>query len=224
MSKISICFISDTHNQHKKIKELPDADVIVHSGDFTSMGHEHEIRNFFKWFSNLNQYKYKIIIAGNHDLLFEKNSSLAKTLIPDNVTYLEDSGIILNGIYFYGSPVSLPFFNWAFNRSEEKLKKHWEAIPDDVDILITHTPPYKIRDFAKFGTKTHCGSKSLYNEIIERIKPLISTFGHIHSGYGITDINNIKFINASMLNDSYIYKNKPILVEINNNIVNIITE
>ena len=221
---MKIVFISDTHNKHKKIKELPNADVIVHSGDFTSMGYEYEILNFFKWYSNLNQYKYKIFIAGNHDILFEKNSSLAKTLIPDNIIYLEDNGIVLDDIHFYGSPVSLPFYNWAFNRTEEILKKHWEAIPNNVDVLITHTPPYKIRDFAEFGTKNHCGSKSLYNEIIKRIKPKISCFGHIHSEYGITDINNIKFINSSMLNDDYIYQNKPILVEIKNKIVNVITE
>ena len=72
---MKICIISDTHNKHKYL-ELPDADIIIHCGDFTSMGKEHEIKNFMKWFSELKQYQHKLIIAGNHDWLFETNGLL----------------------------------------------------------------------------------------------------------------------------------------------------
>lgn len=70
-----ICVISDTHSKHKHLGKLPDADVIIHCGDMTSVGKEHEIRNFFKWFSKLDQFKHKICIAGNHDWLFETSRS-----------------------------------------------------------------------------------------------------------------------------------------------------
>lgn len=212
---MKLCIISDTHGKHKHLK-LPDADTIIHCGDSTSVGKEHEIHNFMKWFSKLDQYKYKIIIAGNHDWLFERNRSLAKTHIPENIYYLEDSEVIIEGIKFYGSPVQKIFFNWAFNRSEAVLANHWAAIPDDTDVLITHSPPYGIGDYVSNGYSTDGpqGSPSLYKEVVERIRPKIHCFGHIHEGYGIKELDDIKFINASNLDGDYYCVNEPILVEI----------
>jgi Icc-related predicted phosphoesterase len=211
-----LCIISDTHNKHKRIKNLPNADVIIHCGDMTSMGYEHEIISFLKWFSKLSQYKYKIFVAGNHDWLFEKNGLLARSLVPDNVIYLEDNGIEIEGKYFYGSPVQSPFENWAFNRPEEKLKQHWEAIPDNVDVLITHSPPYGFGDYTPM-TKDHVGSPSLREEVLTRVKPTVHCYGHIHDGYGIRVVENTTptlFVNASILNDDYIRTYDPILIEI----------
>ncbi|MDA3781465.1 MAG: metallophosphatase domain-containing protein [Bacteroidales bacterium] len=212
---MKLCIISDTHGKHKQL-ELPDADMIIHCGDSTSMGKEHEIHKFMKWFSKLEQYKYKIIIAGNHDWLFERNRLLAKTHIPDNIHYLEDSEVIIEGIKFYGSPVQKIFYNWAFNRSEAVLANHWKAIPDDVDVLITHSPPYGIGDYVYNGYSNdgNQGSPSLYKEIFERIRPKIHAMGHIHEGYGIKTIDGIKFINASNLDGNYYCVNKPVVVEI----------
>ena len=83
---MKLVIISDTHGKHEELtQDLPDADTIIHCGDFTSLGEEYEIIEFMKWYSNLSQYKYKLIIAGNHDWLFERNGSLAKSLIPDNL-------------------------------------------------------------------------------------------------------------------------------------------
>jgi len=221
MKKFSLVIISDTHNKHKRLSKLPAADVIIHCGDFTSVGYEHEIQNFMKWYSSLNQYMYKIFIAGNHDWLFERNNLLAKSLIPENIIYLEDSGIEIKGIKFYGTPVSKPFCNWAFNRPEEKLAQYWQAIPDNTDVLITHTPPYSIMDWVD-RNKSHEGSPSLYKEVLERVKPLVLTFGNIHSGHGVKVIENTTFINASNLDEDNMCVYEPILIEIINNSVNVI--
>jgi Icc-related predicted phosphoesterase len=177
------------------------------------MGYDHEVKNFMKWYSKLNQFQYKIIIAGNHDMLFEKEGLYARSLIPDNVIYLEDSGVEINGINFYGTPVTKPYGNWAFNRPEEKLEKYWNAIPDDTDVLITHSPPFMIGDYIPHN-KRHGGSPSLYKEIVERIKPKIHCFGHIHQGSGTKFIENTVFINASNLNGVYEYVHKPYFIEI----------
>lgn len=209
---VRICFISDVHNKYKKVI-LPDADIIVCAGDMTSLGKEHEIRNFLTWYSKLNQYKYKIFIAGNHDFLFERDRIFAKSLIPDNIIYLEDSGIEVMGLKFYGTPVNIIFYNWAFNRSEEKLKQHWEGIPDDTDILVTHNPAYGVLDNCNYDPK-RLGSPSLYMEITNRIKPLIHVCGHIHSGHGTKVIENTLFINACILNEDYEVEYNPVLVEI----------
>lgn len=210
---MKICIISDTHNKHKRLSNLPEADVIIHCGDMTSVGHNHEIKDFMKWYGGLKQYKYKICIAGNHDWLFETNRVLALENVPINVIYLEDSGVEIEGVNFYGSPVQLPFMNWAFNRPEPKLIQHWAAIPDNTDVLITHSPPYAIMDLGRYNMK-HAGSPSLYYEVVERIKPKIHCFGHIHSDYGRKNIEDTIFINASNLNDDYMCVNDPVLIEI----------
>ena len=209
---MKLCIISDTHNKHKRLSTLPEADVIIHAGDFTSMGHSHEIVNFMQWYSNL-PFKHKIIIAGNHDWLFETHRLLALEKIPKGVTYLEDSGVEIDGIKFWGTPVQLPFNNWAFNKPEYKLIPHWQAIPDDTDVLITHCPPHTIFDWSIYDN-IHTGSPSLYFEVVERIKPKVHCFGHIHGGYGIKVIENTTFINASNLDEDYICVNNPVVIEI----------
>lgn len=214
MKKISIIIISDTHNKHKQLGILPDADVIIHCGDFTSIGREHEIRNFFKWFSNLNQYKHKIIIAGNHDMMFESNGMHARSLVPPNVIYLQDNFINIEGYNFYGTPVQKIFGNWAFNKTDESLEKYYKEIPENTDILITHNPPYMVGDYVPFS-KSNQGSISLFNEIVNRVKPILSCYGHIHEGRGVKVIDGITFINASNLDDNYDCVYKPTLIEIN---------
>lgn len=209
---MKLCIISDTHNKHKRLSKLPEADVIIHCGDMTSMGHSHEIVDFMKWFSKLN-YQYKICIAGNHDWLFDTNRLIAREKVPENVIYLEDSGVEIEGIKFWGTPVQLPFNNWAFNKPEARLIPHWQAIPDDIDVLITHQPPYSIFDWSVYDLK-HTGSPSLYKEVVERIKPKVHCFGHIHSGYGVKIIENIKFVNASNLDEDYMCVNNPVVIEI----------
>jgi Icc-related predicted phosphoesterase len=209
---MKICIISDTHNYHKRLGKLPEADAIIHAGDFTSVGQSHEIVNFMQWYSKL-PYAHKIIIAGNHDWLFETARMLALEKVPEGVTYLEDNEVIIDGIKFYGTPVQKPFNNWAFNRPEEKLAQHWAAIPDDTDVLITHSPPYSIGDFVPWNGQHH-GSPSLYKEVVERIKPKYHIFGHIHEGYGIKTIESTTFINASNLDGDYKCVNLPVLIEI----------
>jgi len=208
---MKICIISDTHNKYNQLV-MPDADMIIHCGDATSVGYEYEVKNFFKWFSKLKQYKYKIVIAGNHDWFYERTPQFIREVVPNNVTYLEDSGAEIEGIKFYGTPVQLEFCNWAFNRSEEKLAKYWEAIPDDTDVVITHSPPFNILDYSPMCG--HKGSPSLANEITMRIKPKIHCFGHIHHSHGVVEQDGIKFVNASVLNDSYELVFEPIVVEI----------
>ena len=223
MKKITLVCISDTHNKHKHLGKLPDADIIIHCGDMTSMGREHEIRDFMKWFSGLNQYSHKICIAGNHDWLFDRNRLFAKSLVPKNVIYLEDKEVIIDDIKFYGTPVSLPFFNWAFNRPEEKLEQYWAAIPDDTDVLITHQPPYGIMDWSVYDKKA-TGSPSLYKEVLKRIKPKVHCFGHIHSGHGVKVIEDTTFINASNLDEDYMCVYDPVLIEINDGKVTILQQ
>jgi len=66
--KYKLTLISDTHNKHNRItQDLPGGDIILHCGDISSMGYEHEIEGFAHWFNKLDNYDHKIFIAGNHD-------------------------------------------------------------------------------------------------------------------------------------------------------------
>ena len=203
--------ISDTHGKHNELS-LPKADVIIHAGDICSRGYEQEVMDFLKWFDRLD-YKYKIFIAGNHDFLFERESDeVLQKLIPPGIIYLNDSAIEIEGIKIWGSPITPWFFNWAFNRNRgEAISRHWEIIPDDIRILVTHGPPFSILD--KTLKKEHVGCEDLLQKILE-IKPGFHLFGHIHEAYGIFKNNDTTFINASVLDANYNLRNEPVVFEI----------
>ena len=210
---MKFCIISDTHTKHKFIGiNKYEADVLIHCGDMTGNGGIKAITEFMEWFSSLDKFKHKIVVAGNHDWLFERANLRAREVVPDNVVYLEDEEVVIDGVKFYGTPVQKIFCNWAFNRSEPKMAQHWAAIPDDTDVLITHSPPYGILDNVPWSGNQ--GSPSLYKEVVERIRPKVHCFGHIHEGYGFKLMDDIKFVNASCLDGDYMAVNDPVIVEI----------
>lgn len=108
-SSVRIVIISDTHGTKKIPDILPDGDILIHSGDFTLHGRMSEIDSFNKILGDIkHRFKYIIVIAGNHELKLDpklngEKSVDAKKLL-DNCIYLEDSGIELLGIKFYGTP------------------------------------------------------------------------------------------------------------------------
>jgi len=111
--------------------------------------------------------------------------------------YLEDSSIQIEGYNIYGSPYTPEFCNWGFNVERgELLKKRWEKIPSNTDILITHGPPLGIGDITTEGI--HVGCTDLLHRV-EELEPKLHVFGHIHEAYGLYQLNNKKtiFANAS---------------------------
>jgi len=142
------------------------------------------------------------------------------------INYLDDSGVELYGLKIWGSPISPWFHDWAFNRWRNTgydnffqgdvingIKHHWDYIPDGTDILVTHGPPFghgdKLCDrFKVAGDSDRVGCIDLMNRIKE-VKPQLNVFGHIHEGYGITEDEHTKYINASCLNEAYKPVNAP---------------
>ncbi len=191
---MTIVCISDTHNLHNQTM-IPNGDILIHAGDISSVGDKEDFVNFNAWLGKL-PHKYKIIIGGNHDFYLEKEHLEAKILL-NNAIYLNDSGIEIGGLKIWGSPISPEFHDWAFNRKRgQEIRKHWELIPTDTDILITHCPPYGILDKTNDGRNEGC--RDLL-KIVNQIKPRLHIFGHIHEAYGQTKINDIIYVNASMV-------------------------
>ncbi|MGZ5285534.1 MAG: metallophosphatase domain-containing protein [Flavisolibacter sp.] len=206
---MKIVFISDTHGRHQQIK-LPKGDMLIHAGDVTYKGRKDEVQNFLKWFS-LQPFQHKIFIAGNHDFYLEslKDEELP-LLVPENVIYLKDSGISINGINIWGSPYTPVFYNWAFNRQRgAAIRKHWELIPPATDLLVTHGPAYGFLDLIM--NDQHAGCQDLLRTILT-IKPKVHVFGHIHESYGNISRSGIQFINASMVDELYRITNPPIVI------------
>ena len=208
-----IVIISDTHGQHGKLR-LPPGDILVHSGDFLS-GRLHEqgprLLEFNAWL-DLQPFKHKIVVAGNHDHLLGL-SDHAEEWRPKltNCIYLEDEGVEIEGVKFYGSPWTPDFFpeHWVFNqpRGAEKTVQRWAKIPDDTEVLITHGPPDKILDlcadiYAPY-TPVHVGCSDLRRRIRHLKSLKVHAFGHIHEGAGTIEEDGITFINASSLDDRY---------------------
>lgn len=189
---MKIICISDTHNRHRELN-LPSGDLLIHAGDFTDFGRPDEITDFINWFSQLD-YTHKILIAGNHDLILFP--SLVNQLDGNkNFIYLENKGIVIDGIQFYGSPHTLSYGVKTLD---------WTHIPNNTDILITHTPPFEIGDSIR-----NKGCINLKQRVLE-IKPKYHIFGHIHDGYGEYNQNGVEtlFINVALQND--VALNKPI--------------
>jgi Icc-related predicted phosphoesterase len=204
---MKVTAISDTHGKHTDI-ELSGGDVLIHAGDVSRRGSEKEIMNFLDWFDR-QQYGLKVFIAGNHDFFFEKKTNAEiQQLLPENVIYLNDSGCEAKGLKIWGSPVTPWYYNWAFNRQTgAEIRRHWDMIPTDTDILITHGPPRNILD--KTLQNQHVGCEDLLHRL-NQIHPAYHIFGHIHESFGIIENSGVHFINASVLDENYIYRNPPV--------------
>lgn len=138
LKKLVLC--SDTHELHRSLS-WPEGDILVHAGDFTMNGRPEKIEEFGKWL-HYSPFSAIIIIAGNHDILFQKKPEKAKKLLSkhDKIHYPEDSGCRVDGISFYGAawqPES--GYGWASTLdTEQESRKKWQSIPPGVQVLITH--------------------------------------------------------------------------------------
>jgi Icc-related predicted phosphoesterase len=96
---------------------------------------------------------------------------------------MEDELLPRQGIETYGSPWQPEFCNWAFNKNRgADIKEKWDLIPDTTDVLITHGPPKDILDLCAHGGRAGC--EMLRDAVVDRVKPRLHIFGHIHEGYG----------------------------------------
>ena len=232
---MKITFISDTHtymyDENYKELILPEGDVLCFSGDIMSSGHnEGELIHFLKWFSK-QPFNLKIFIAGNHDRYLENFPKLAEEIISNfieyGVVYLNNTSYEYNGVKFYGTPHQPYFCGWAFNvKDPDKLLTIYRQIPDNIDVLLTHCPPYGILDqshrpnyYSNPTGEEHLGSMALKELLAEKslnkTQPRVVAFGHIHGDGGKkVEINNTTYINASLCDENYDPTNEIITIEV----------
>lgn len=216
-----IVAISDTHLQHDF--QIPEGDILVHSGDLTFVGSIEEMTRAARWLWAVKLdrgFKDVIVICGNHDWLGEKDPVLTRLLFEERkITYLDQQAAVVQGLRFYGAPHTPRFFDWAFNVDRgPALEKIWSRIPDDTQILVTHGPPWGRLDVVNrplgemdnpnYGSnfwleKTHVGCQDLARRI-QQLKDLkLHCFGHIHAAGREVSADGVTFVNASVCNEKY---------------------
>ena len=221
--------ISDTHTKHNDIDFSDvgdDVQMIIHCGDFSHS--PQQVFSFCKWFEDLD-FKYKILIAGNHDEYIQTvgYETFKGYCEQKGIIYLEDTSVEIEGIKFHGSPWSCMFGDWAFMEDDLELEGiAWNKIPDDVQVLITHGPAKGVGDDVgayQDISNSNVGSSTLAYTINNRLNKLTHHFfGHIHCESGIYTIsnseNNYIACNASMSYEWYEKMNgqmkKPYIIEI----------
>lgn len=198
---MKILHLSDTHGCHRRLRNLPEADVVVHSGDFTMNGSEAEAIDFMNWFCDL-PYSHKVFICGNHDdCLYGANIDG----LDDNVHYLCNSGVEIDGLKFYGVPMFMG------DCITDRQSRNYARIPADTDILITHSPAYGILDF---DDGINYGSEEILHRLPSIPNLKAHLFGHIHAQHGIVSHNGITFSNGAIMNYDYSDLSKPRIIEL----------
>lgn len=238
--------ISDLHGA---FPELEGGDLLIVAGDLTARDRFEEYCEVFSKIAKA-KYKKKIVVAGNHDNLLQTDDWFAKMTIDfdylcDSGTEFsyhidgfpeEDEGFLPSGkrtLKIWGSPWTKTFPNMnphckAFTvDSEEELASKFSLIPEDTNILITHSPVYGILDKVKrYNSKGYwdpkkdsyenVGSKSLQNHIDWDFYLQLHVCGHVHEGYGQekgnTGIFSYHYVNCSIMNEVYDPVNQPIRV------------
>ena len=237
--KKRITHISDTHNKHKQLNgKLSGGDILIHSGDISSLGRKHEVEGFIDWFNKIDNYTHKIFIAGNHDMSFDRevllrskldyfdggrnnwdtpcadgkpewlNDLLAVELNP-GVWYLENSDVTIDGIKIWGSPITPSFgYGWAFNKNR------------GYDINeVWNTIPMDTNIVITHGPiHSYCdrtdrgglnvGCEQLYHRLNE-VKPQLHFSGHIHEAYGYRHTDWGYAFNGCSCDLGYMVNNMP---------------
>lgn len=207
--------ISDTHGDHEGL-DLPEGDVLIHAGDMTAHGRKSETQEFMKWLGS-RRFEHVVCIAGNHDAFMEEEPLFTEQFASENKVFLlNDSALEIDGVTFWGSPITPRFHDWSFMRDPgEPIEAHWNLIPDTTEVLVTHGPPYGILDQVERpdGRKEHTGCPSLLTRV-ESIKPKVHIFGHIHECYGNLQQGGIVYHNVCTMNQHYRRSHAPVVIDL----------
>lgn len=199
---IKVVCISDTHCQNP-LEFLPPGDLLIHAGDLTNLGTVAELERQIGWLKSIHGAIVKggfseiIVICGNHDGYFDVRSRSTHDRQQKNkldwgpIKYLEHSSatITIHGrtLNVYGAPQIPKCGGKEFAFQYPRGQDAWTGtIPDDVDVLVTHTPPKTHLDIP-LGADAGLGCEWLLKECW-RVKPTLHVFGHIHSGYGTQSV------------------------------------
>ena len=184
--------------------------MLIHAGDITFFSHQPAVLDDFNDWLGEQPHRYKVVIPGNHDSL------LTLPEYPSTITnahLLINSGIELGGLRIWGSPVTT-HADVAFGMPDlNERARLYSRIPDELDVLVTHGPPFRVLDSAP-GESHHGGCPQLRAAVIQK-QPRLHVFGHVHAGYGTRPTAHTMFINAALAGELGDLDKPPITLKIN---------
>ncbi len=233
---IRVITISDLHGNLPKIDD--SADIMIIAGDisplniqgFDNLMKEWIYDEFISWINDLNVEKV-FLVAGNHDFFFrkikKKELDKLQSITNSKLIYLENTTIEYidknKEVWtIFGTPYCHKFGNWPFMISDELLAEKFKEIPNKIDIIISHDPPYGVglhdcslqNPYSSAVGPLHLGNKPLRNRISE-IDFGILIAGHIHSGdKNITEFGKGRVVNVSILDEHYNLNYPALIMEI----------
>lgn len=221
-NKLKIWHFSDTHTFEDMLTIPDNIDIVLFSGDCSNprntLDNSFEVLRFLKWYGQL-PIKYKIFVAGNHDVSIERKLVNQQDFINNDIIHLWNDIVNIENLKIYGSPYTPSFgIGWAFNKDRAKIGQIWDTIPEDTDIIVTHGPPKGVLDlyYDRENKLEFFGDLALKKRI-RQINPKLVCFGHIHNYDNINNQGFVKFADHET-----IYSNGSIVTDgrfgqINNN-------
>jgi hypothetical protein len=147
---INIVCISNTYQERPA---LPHGHILIHAGDLTATGSLAELDITLKWL-HAQPHAIKIAIAGKNDFYLDHfargsrrwEAGIKPKVRWGGVVYLQHEHATFRcpdgrKVTIFGSPfspVTTPSAGFQYPRGADV----WENVPDDIDIFVTHTPPY----------------------------------------------------------------------------------
>lgn len=207
---VRIVVVSDTHGEQEELGTL-EGDVLIHCGDFEDLFTDDPgvLDRVDVWLAR-QRFQEIICTGGNHDRELERRVRTGMQPLA-NAHYLQDSGFEFGGLNFWGSPWVPMLDGHAFYADDNKLKVAWSRIPDDVDVLITHTPPEGILDTSSRGAGYGCPYLA---ETVRHFKPRLHCFGHVHAAAGRLDVDGTIFVNATSVDTRRGGVNPPTVIDL----------
>ena len=153
---MKVCAISDLHGY---LPEIEESDILLIVGDISPLEIQFNKPKMKTWLETEFAYWIKSLpvdkvymVAGNHDGYFEGINPMQLAAIKQacdfKLMYLENDWIIHRHegqeYKIFGTPYCHIFGSWPFMVSDERMEEYFKSIPDKVDIIISHDPPYGI--------------------------------------------------------------------------------
>lgn len=188
-----IVAVADTHTFEADLGAIPEGDVFVHAGDLLRGGTLEELAGVAAWLRRL-PHRHKVVVAGNHDGCFVDARTAAIAMLGD-AHYLEDAGVTLDGVRFWGSPWQPAYNDWWFNLPRgAPLAEKWAQIPEGIDVLVTHGPPLGFGDQGPVEGRAGCADLLAR---VRHVRPPVHLFGHIHQDGGAFEDAGVVLVNVT---------------------------
>jgi Icc-related predicted phosphoesterase len=222
-------------DQHGHLPAIPPCDLLIIAGDvcpdrvgpFLAARDPDQQEAWFNrhirpWLAGTGA-PHTFLTWGNHDWCGQANSFRDDS--PAGATtglrILVDTAATVSispggeAVTVWATPWSSQFMDWAFMKPPADLERIYAQIPEQIDILVSHQPPYGFGDRYRHqssGRIEHLGSRELLTAI-DRIRPKLVICGHIHDGHGRFDYEDIPIYNVSIVDEQYRVVHEPTVID-----------